>query len=62
MPHQRLAGHDPRTFFAANDHFASKGALALGVLMGDDFFVIVPLAGALSFANCHGSVSLHKAA
>ena len=36
MPHQRLAGHDPRTFFAANNHFASKGALALGVADGHE--------------------------
>jgi hypothetical protein len=60
MSHQSLAGHDPRTFFTADDDLAGERAIALGALVGDYFFVVIPLARALSVTSCHGSPSFHN--
>src|SRR5262245_25896485 len=62
MLDQCLAGHDPRALFAADDDFAGKGALALGALVRDDFFVVIALPGTLSLTSGHGSPSFHRAA
>ena len=61
MFHQSLTGHDPWAFFAADDDFASEGAFALGTLVGNDFFVVVTLTGALSVTSCHDSPFFHRA-
>src|SRR5258708_33458919 len=59
--HHCLTTYDPRTILPADDDLARERAIAFSALMGNDFFVVVALPGALSVTSCHSSPSLRMA-